>query len=409
MSSAETAYLFRHAVLRDAAYQLQTPSARTRLHGFAADLVAALPGARGALAQEVALHLRLAGAHPDRESEYSRLAAEYAESRHEYRTAITFWVRAAELSPDNDAELLRSAGRAAVQCSHPQAEELVERCLKQASAKGNELIEGLACSSMGNLLQQTGRVEQAIVYHQKSLELFRRLGNRKGEGTELGNIGNLWFRLGRLEDAVVAHQHALTIHREIGNALGVGVTLSNLAGVYQHMERFNEAEETFREGLTVLQSIGDARSLGITLANYGNLLAAQDRYEEALKALSAALPLVRETGNRRFEGNVLGSLGALLQLMRGPGDAIELLEQAVAIHAEVRNINQLAYHGVTLACALVQVGKRERAQRHYRNAMAHAAALLPAEEIQDFEKQMHEACAAAGIAPLDAAQQGKTA
>ena len=41
---AETAYLFRHAVVRDAAYGLQPPSERALLHGLALDILEALPG-----------------------------------------------------------------------------------------------------------------------------------------------------------------------------------------------------------------------------------------------------------------------------------------------------------------------------------------------------------------------------
>ncbi|KAF0247056.1 MAG: hypothetical protein FD180_173, partial [Planctomycetota bacterium] len=39
---AETAYLFRHALLRDAAYQLQLPGDRARLHGIALRAIEAL-------------------------------------------------------------------------------------------------------------------------------------------------------------------------------------------------------------------------------------------------------------------------------------------------------------------------------------------------------------------------------
>ena len=35
MTSAESAYLFRHALLREAAYQLQLPTDRARLHALA--------------------------------------------------------------------------------------------------------------------------------------------------------------------------------------------------------------------------------------------------------------------------------------------------------------------------------------------------------------------------------------
>ena len=39
--SAEDAYLFRHAIIRDAAYQLQLPSQRARLHGLAVECLEA--------------------------------------------------------------------------------------------------------------------------------------------------------------------------------------------------------------------------------------------------------------------------------------------------------------------------------------------------------------------------------
>ncbi|KAF0240274.1 MAG: hypothetical protein FD180_4996, partial [Planctomycetota bacterium] len=43
---AERAYLFRHALLRDAAYQLQLPGDRARLHGLAFEAIEALAGGR---------------------------------------------------------------------------------------------------------------------------------------------------------------------------------------------------------------------------------------------------------------------------------------------------------------------------------------------------------------------------
>ena len=42
---AERAYLFRHALMREAAYQLQLPGDRARLHELAADALEALYGA----------------------------------------------------------------------------------------------------------------------------------------------------------------------------------------------------------------------------------------------------------------------------------------------------------------------------------------------------------------------------
>ncbi|NUN49609.1 MAG: hypothetical protein HUU15_12345, partial [Candidatus Brocadiae bacterium] len=42
--TAESAYLFRHALLRDAGYQLQLPGGRARLHGLALEIIETLAG-----------------------------------------------------------------------------------------------------------------------------------------------------------------------------------------------------------------------------------------------------------------------------------------------------------------------------------------------------------------------------
>lgn len=43
---AETAYLFRHALLREATYQLQMPGDRSQLHAIAFEVIEALFGGR---------------------------------------------------------------------------------------------------------------------------------------------------------------------------------------------------------------------------------------------------------------------------------------------------------------------------------------------------------------------------
>lgn len=78
--NAESAYLFRHALLRDAAYQLQLPSDRARLHGLAFAILEDLAGGirpvalgpppsqlephpTDPFAEELAAHARISGIH----------------------------------------------------------------------------------------------------------------------------------------------------------------------------------------------------------------------------------------------------------------------------------------------------------------------------------------------------------
>ncbi|KAF0245292.1 MAG: hypothetical protein FD180_1697 [Planctomycetota bacterium] len=143
MSSAETAYLFRHALLRDAAYQLQLPGDRARLHGLAFEVIEALAGGRppeppalirledrrvlthptDPYAQALAEHARLAGSRADlgvagKEWDvtrdlrrlYLRRAAEYLAGQFHHEEARCMWLQYAELvSGGEKAESLRKA------------------------------------------------------------------------------------------------------------------------------------------------------------------------------------------------------------------------------------------------------------------------------------------------------------
>ncbi|MEK7467065.1 MAG: hypothetical protein AAB074_06580 [Planctomycetota bacterium] len=128
--TAEKAYLFRHALLRDAAYQLQLPGDRARLHALAFAVIEALAGGRApepapldaveevtlqphatvAFAQELALHARLAEVERGLKVDpihsrprialqrlYLRRAAEHADKQFRPEVSRLLWERHAAL------------------------------------------------------------------------------------------------------------------------------------------------------------------------------------------------------------------------------------------------------------------------------------------------------------------------
>ncbi len=95
---AESVYLFRHALVRQAAYQLQPPIQRAAIHRLALQLLEQTPGLNlRALALELADHAQagLAGAPPGQEAElrekyihYLGQGADYARFNYDYGAAI---------------------------------------------------------------------------------------------------------------------------------------------------------------------------------------------------------------------------------------------------------------------------------------------------------------------------------
>src|SRR5690606_6677865 len=140
--NAETAYLFRHAMLREAAYGLQLPSDRSRLHELAIHLIEAAFGGRApepapldavnppryewcatdVVASELSDHARQAltgvtapgaalSVTPELHRRYVRRAAEYAEKQYQVAEAVSKWRELSDLLQGAArAEALRKAG-----------------------------------------------------------------------------------------------------------------------------------------------------------------------------------------------------------------------------------------------------------------------------------------------------------
>lgn len=193
--AAEPAYLFRHALLREAAYELQPPTQRAALHAISLDLLAALARARpdlaGPMALELADHARAAGGtgafSPDQAAEHARaeahwleIAADYANTRADYRgTAAT--LRRLQDNPALD-DTRRVAARlflARIELglgNAPAAESIAQAALQLARALGQDGAAGSALNLVARALDAQGRPEHALQSHVSAVAALRVAG-----------------------------------------------------------------------------------------------------------------------------------------------------------------------------------------------------------------------------------------
>jgi tetratricopeptide (TPR) repeat protein len=429
-ASAEQAYMFRHALLRDAAYEMQLPGDRAKLHELAFQALeqafggpAPEPGALDAIdppkfmphpadlvAYELARHASLAIESlefPDRELEcgrrlYLRRAAEHADSQFRTESAVRCWQElAVQLTGASRAEALRRASIAWYSAGRPRlAEPLAERALDAAREVGNRVLEGVILGNLALVYDQTGRVDLAEQTSRQALALHSEDGNRRLQGVELGNLAGVYRESGRLAQAEQTFQQALAIHREVGDRRAEGVALGNLAGVYRVTGRLTEAEQTFQHALAIHREVGNRRSEGIVLGNLANAYRESGRIEQAERTYQQALTIHREVGNRRSEGITLGNLSNVYRDAGLLEEAERACQQALAIAREVGNRR---FEGIHL-CALGML-ELERQPGRARQVWRQGAAIL--QELNDtgqLEHQamaMRESCARAGLPPFE--------
>lgn len=362
---AESAYLFRHALLRDAAYQLQLPGDRARLHALAIAAIESVLGQSGNIeslahcAAELAEHARAAsyGAQISsddlerREWTYCRLAADWALRHFEFKSAAAHFCRVSELAsvpPKEAAEVQQSAAEALRNAGElRQAQICIDKSVDLANACGATEVAFKSRVFRASLLRNTGERVKAVLEYQSLLDeapaglrYFALVGLGKLE-TESGNpvrasellrealdsiapsqddflsttirsnLATAMAQMGRWPEAESLFRSTLGEFRNSGRQFHVGVTLSNIAQIEKHQGRLSEAQQDYLASIRLLIATGNRRHLARTLANYGNLLADLNQRVEARACLIESLAGAREMAESMLELNVMGNLAMM--------------------------------------------------------------------------------------------------
>jgi tetratricopeptide (TPR) repeat protein len=313
MGFAEDSYLFRHAMMRLAAYELQPPVERSELHAYAYGIIEALPhDDPDAIAYELAGHARGAAAHdPDqrrsaemhkREGLWLERAMQRARENSSFRIAL----ECAERLIGNTGATVEARHAAALQGAEMSAAlgELarVPEFLDHAEAlhtSDDPLLRAAWILAVVNAVHLPRReYETGMELLQQAMGIYRQAGDRLGEARATGYMGNVMARQGQREEAVRRYEQAEAIFRELGHQRGLSTCRGNLGLMYKYFDQFDKAEKAYREALDIDRAIGNREGVPRHLGNLAVLCSDAGRYEEALELFDRSADLFRELGDR---------------------------------------------------------------------------------------------------------------
>ena len=307
---AEAAYLFRHALLRDAAYTLQLPAERGALHRLALELIpaAVAPDALPALAMELADHARLGITDDQTQAEHDLLLAR----EHEYLTVAAAHFYRAGQSVDEVAALDRLAqhkltapadaavhliaasdrelSRAAVQGSESRARRAVEI----AREIGNEALETRGLLALHHSLQAAGREQPA------GLDLAGLVANADADPelrySAMMALSGQHARTGRQSEAYKIEDQGEALAREAGHKKWeIRFAMSRVLRLAA-TGAMDQAQQVLHEAIEWAKSIDDRQLLASLLNYLGLACVSGGQYHEADKAYAAALDVAKRAG-----------------------------------------------------------------------------------------------------------------
>lgn len=345
MPSAEFAYLFRHALMRDAAYELQLPGDRAALHVLVVDLVEVLypEHERRVFANELADHLERArmqtGDDTDlpRERDYTRAAALVAQHSYQNAESIRLWRRLAAICEPGDALQAYSGGGAVAYYSGDRAvaEKLFKRGLELARELDDRDQAGVLESQLGILFTESSRLDEAAAAFARAKAILEDMPAASFESALRNHLTTFLKRSGRLDEAERMAELSISRARRDGNLEREVTALTGLAGVHQSKGELAESEELLLLCLEIQQQLDDVRSLAYLHSNLAMLCAFTGRPERAEELYRKAIDSAARTGEAVCLNAARGNLAYLLSEGGRYDEAEHLFIEALAGHREL--------------------------------------------------------------------------
>ncbi|MBK8041876.1 MAG: tetratricopeptide repeat protein [Haliscomenobacter sp.] len=217
----ELRYIFRHALLREAAYSMQLRATLQHLHRLIAEALERLY--RDQLEDRYfdLAFLMNRGRVSEKTVFYLEKAGDFARSRFLNQQALEYYdklLRLAEVqsNPAQKSQILLKKAKILDLIGNWDACALA---LKEAisNSRKTQLTDllGQAANAYGRLLMLQGDYPQAMRQLQESIQIFDQLGDKGGRTEALGNLGNLYFPPGKYPEAEQYFHQSIEIARQL--------------------------------------------------------------------------------------------------------------------------------------------------------------------------------------------------
>ena len=398
-------YRFRHALMRDAAYEGLPFRRRKELHARVGNAIMTSTPDQVEL---LSLHFFLAGDDP-LAWKYSAMSARRAESAYANLEASRFFLRAIEAGrrlPEVTQRELSSlyealgdarerlgdyaealvAYRASRRYGRDDSVLVAQLYLKEAvvTSRAGRYTESLRWTSRGRRLlerldeveankkrarlsawyahirRRQGRRAEAIRWARLAIEEAKASGEQEALASAYRTLDLTNVELGRYDD-VRHYPLALAIYEELGDLMESGTINNDLGAFAYYQGRWDDALAFYEKAQGLWQRAGDLPWAATISANVAEILSDRGQLKEADQMGREALRILRGVGLKSAIAFGLNIVGRIACRSGRYAEALELLEQARAVNHEIGDQPEELESDVRIAECLAMQGRSAQA------------------------------------------------
>ncbi|MDQ3483891.1 MAG: AAA family ATPase [Actinomycetota bacterium] len=395
--------VFRHALMRDVAYEGLSFKRRRVLHdqvGQGLERAASTPEGQCEL---LSLHFFHAGRH-EQAWRYSVLAGERALAKFALGEAIDFFARAAQSIPHHavgtvevaqvfeqlaDARFLVGLSEEAADAYALARRHLRGDCVRLAAiiekearidhrrrkysqamrriSRGLKGLEGMPGAPAGvarSLLARRyaysrfsqGRIDEALHWADIAARAAEEAVDKDALAQAYEMLNAIHAGSGR-EEQLPYGRLALQAYTELGNLPRQGHCLNNLAVQAFTAGRWNQALADYRKATDIFRRIGDTAGEGNAIYNQAELIVCQGRYAEAARLLPDVLRIARAVQDDELVALVLREQARIVAASGDIAGAVSLLNQTRTRFETLAELSEVRGTDLVLAEVLLDAGR----------------------------------------------------
>jgi tetratricopeptide (TPR) repeat protein len=334
----ELAYIFKHIITQEVAYNLMLFSQRRQLHRTVAEWY------EQTQAEDLA-------------PSYQLLAFHWSKAETDDKAAYYF-EKAGDGAMHGGANLEAKA-------MYEQAVECLHR-LPVTAERQRQLIDLMVkLTRVGAYLPS----ENISVFLKQALQAADALADEERRARLLAGVGGYSLMLGRYGDAFRYLDECVALAEKLGNEALMFIPYSLLARVLTLSGQYDKAEKVFVRSMPLVEKFGDVELLSGSLVMYADVLMIQGRVEEAMPHARRGLQLGEQLGHRsRILGNLTG-MGSAYAMCGRLGEAFEYLTRSLALAEGSRDLHPVYVAHGFLGWLCLQIGEIEEARRHLERSL----------------------------------------
>jgi tetratricopeptide (TPR) repeat protein/class 3 adenylate cyclase len=342
----ELRYIFKHSLLREAAYDMQLHTRLRDLHLLIAQVIETQYPDNEERYFDLAFHYEQAGAHKPMEK-YLDLAGRYAQKNFQNGQALLCFDKLLELAKGSNRKRhikiwLRKGAVHELIGQWDMALESYETALIKSMDVKDAKLMGRSYRRLGQLLMLKGEYERARQHFEQAISQFAIATDMVGTAKTLGNMGALFFRQGMYEDARKKLLETIELNRAEGREVDNAPFVANLGLVAMNQSNYDEAIRRLEYQIDVNEAAGDKQGLTTLYTNLGIIYLEKNVLTNARLSLEKGLAISEELDNKLYMTICTGSLGRVWEQLGDTQKAMQLYDRDIALVLELGDKQGLA-------------------------------------------------------------------